>query len=67
MNSAIDKTVKATTYRELKLQNELLRAEAVVNEKAMAAMSREICDLNGELQKILDEVQSILELVKSGR
>lgn len=48
---------KPLTYPELKIRCELLEAQAVINESAVGAMSREICDLNKQLLDILDELR----------
>lgn len=47
------------TFRSLKLENELLKANAVVDNIAMGQMSKEICDLNNQLQNLLDELKEM--------
>lgn len=50
---------KKITVRGLQIENELLKAQKAVNEIAMAQMSTEICELNTEIQKILDDLKDM--------
>lgn len=49
-------------FNRLKLENELLKADKNLKEIAMAQMSKEICDLNNELQDILEILGQLKEM-----
>lgn len=53
---------KIKTLPQYRLENELLRAEKTVSDIAMGEMSREICELNGQLQDILSELRQLREM-----
>lgn len=48
-----------TEFNSLKLQNELLKAEAVLNERALGDMSKEVCALNNKLHEIIQVVTNL--------
>lgn len=50
---------KPPTYVELKIRCELLEAEAVLHNRAMGDMSKEVCDLNNQIQDMLVELQEM--------
>lgn len=50
---------KRVTLRSLQIENELLKAQATVNNIAMGEMSKEICDLNTQLQNLLDQIKDM--------
>lgn len=53
---------KIKTLPQYRLENELLKAEKTVSDIAMGEMSREICELNGQLQDILSELRQLREM-----